>query len=110
MLIRAPLEEPANSARTPNPSKAPWYFLGLQEILVYFDPWWAGVGLPGTIMMGLIAIPYVDRNPHGSGRWFAPDRRVANSIFMVAVLLFAAFTVIGTFFRGPNWAWVWPWK
>src|ERR1043165_6754986 len=81
IVVDAPLEEPANAARTPNPSKAPWYFLGLQEILVYFDPWWAGVGLPGTIMMGLIAIPYVDRNPKGNGYYTLKERKSAITIF-----------------------------
>ncbi len=63
--LKAPLEEPANSAMAPNPSKAPWYFLGLQEMLVYFDPWMAGVVLPGLIIVGLMAIPYIDTNPQG---------------------------------------------
>jgi quinol-cytochrome oxidoreductase complex cytochrome b subunit len=67
-LLNAPLEEPANPALTPNPSKAPWYFLGLQEILVYFDPWIAGVVVPTLIIMGLCAIPYIQRtkvcDPH----------------------------------------------
>ena len=65
IFLKAPLEQPANPANTPNPSKAPWYFLGLQEMLVYFDPWLAGVVLPGLIIAGLICIPYVDKNPKG---------------------------------------------
>src|SRR3954462_2837176 len=60
IFLKAPLEQPANPANTPNPSKAPWYFLGLQEMLVYFDPWLAGVVLPGLIIVGLICIPYID--------------------------------------------------
>ena len=104
MLIPAPLEEPANSARTPNPSKAPWYFLGLQEILVYFDPWWAGVGLPGTIMAGLIAIPYVDRNPKGNGYYTLRERKSAISIFCFGFfILWVLLAFIGTFLRGPGW-------
>src|SRR2546428_3978444 len=67
IYLRAPLEEPANRAATPNPSKAPWYFLGLQEMLVYYDPWYAGIVLPLTIMAGLMAIPYIDTNPKGNG-------------------------------------------
>jgi hypothetical protein len=67
VAIEAPLEEPAATARTPNPSKAPWYFLGLQELLVYFDPWIAGVLLPSFIVVGLMAIPYLDTNPRGNG-------------------------------------------
>ena len=64
--LEAPLEQPANPANTPNPSKAPWYFLGLQEMLVYFDPWLAGVVLPSLIIVGLMAIPYIDTNPKGT--------------------------------------------
>ncbi|TMA38150.1 MAG: cytochrome C, partial [Deltaproteobacteria bacterium] len=60
LLVDAPLEEPANPTRTPNPSKAPWYFLGLQEMLVFFDPWHAGVVLPTFIILGLMVIPYLD--------------------------------------------------
>lgn len=104
VLIRAPLEEPANAARTPNPSKAPWYFLGLQEILVYFDPWWAGVGLPGTIMMGLIAIPYVDRNPKGNGYYTLRERKSAITVFCFGFfILWLLLAFIGTFLRGPGW-------
>src|ERR1051326_521264 len=67
LLLDAPLEEPANPTRTPNPSKAPWYFLGLQEMLVYFDPWHAGVVLPTFIIIGLMVIPFIDINPAGNG-------------------------------------------
>src|SRR5262245_26611388 len=72
IYLKAPIEEPANPAKTPNPSKAPWYFLGLQEMLVYFDPWIAGVLLPGLIIVGLMAIPYIDKNPKGNR---SEDRR-----------------------------------
>ena len=67
LCLHAPLEEAATPAWTPNPSKAPWYFLGLQEMLVYYDPWLAGVVFPSLIIVGLMAIPYIDRNPRGSG-------------------------------------------
>src|SRR4029453_15731146 len=67
LLVDAPLEEAANPTRTPNPSKAPWYFLGLQEMLVFFDPWHAGVVLPTFIIVGLMVIPYIDINPKGNG-------------------------------------------
>src|SRR5690554_5041189 len=75
LLVDAPLEEPANPTRTPNPSKAPWYFLGLQEMLVFFDPWHAGVVLPSFIIIGLMVIPYIDINPHGNGYYCFRDRK-----------------------------------
>ena len=75
MMVDAPLEEPANPTRTPNPSKAPWYFLGLQEMLVYFDPWHAGVVLPTLIIVGLMIIPYIDINPKGNGYYCFKDRK-----------------------------------
>src|SRR5687768_2793436 len=74
ITIDAPLEEPANPNKTPNPSKAPWYFLGLQEMLVYFDPWMAGVVLPTMIILGLMVIPYVDINPRGNGYYTLKER------------------------------------
>jgi len=67
LMLNAPLEQPSNPTRTPNPSKAPWYFLGLQEMLVFFDPWYAGVVLPSFIIVGLMLIPYLDINPKGNG-------------------------------------------
>ena len=104
ILIGAPLEEPANPAATPNPSKAPWYFLGLQEMLVYFDPWMAGVVLPSLIIVGLMAIPYIDNNPEGSGYYSYKDRKLSISIFMFGwLVLWVLLIVIGTFLRGPNW-------
>ena len=102
--IEAPLEQPANPANTPNPSKAPWYFLGLQEMLVYFDPWLAGVVLPSLIIVGLMAIPYVDTNPKGNGYYTFRERRVEITIFLFGFLvLWSALIVLGTFLRGPNW-------
>ena len=104
ILVAAPLEEPANPASTPNPSKAPWYFLGLQEMLVYFDPWIAGIIFPIFIIIGMIAIPYMDTNPKGEGYYSFKDRRVAIFIFMYGWLILWIFLiVVGTFFRGPNW-------
>ncbi|MGC3968100.1 MAG: hypothetical protein QM775_12235 [Pirellulales bacterium] len=67
LALQAPLEEPASSVKTPNPSKAPWYFLGLQEMLVYYDPWYAGVVLPSIVVFGLMAIPFLDFNKAGNG-------------------------------------------
>jgi hypothetical protein len=104
ILLKAPLEQPANPANTPNPSKAPWYFLGLQEMLVYFDPWLAGVVLPGLIIVGLICIPYVDRNPRGNGYYTFAERKAEVTIFLFGfVILWVSLIVLGTFLRGPNW-------
>ncbi len=104
ILLKAPLEQPANPANTPNPSKAPWYFLGLQEMLVYFDPWLAGVVLPSLIIVGLICIPYVDKNPKGNGYYTFAERKSEITIFLFGfVILWVSLIVLGTFLRGPNW-------
>ncbi len=111
MALDAPLEEMANPNVTPNPSKAPWYFLGLQEILVYFDPWIAGVILPNVIVVGLMVIPYIDPNPKGSGYYTFRERPLAITIFLFGFLiLWVLLTAIGTFTRGPGWIWFWPWQ
>jgi hypothetical protein len=103
IFLKAPIEEPANPAKTPNPSKAPWYFLGLQEMLVYFDPWIAGVLLPGLIILGLMAIPYFDTNPKGNGYYTFKERKWEITIFLFGfVVLWVWLIVIGTFLRGPN--------
>jgi cytochrome b-561 len=109
LIFMAPLEEMADPTRTPNPAKAPWYFLGLQE-LVHYSALMGGVIIPALLVLALLVLPYVDRNPTGSGRWFAPQRRVANMVFTALAAAFVALTIVGTLFRGPNWAWVWPWK
>src|SRR3954453_11493155 len=104
IFLKAPLEQPANPANTPNPSKAPWYFLGLQEMLVYFDPWLAGVVLPGLIIVGLICIPYIDRNPKGNGYYTFSERKAEITIFLFGfAVLWSSLIVLGTFLRGPNW-------
>jgi hypothetical protein len=104
IFLKAPLEQPANRSVTPNPSKAPWYFLGLQEMLVYFDPWLAGVVLPSLIIAGLIAIPYVDRNPKGNGYYTFNERKTEITLFLFGfVILWSSLIVLGTFLRGPNW-------
>src|SRR3954466_5129984 len=104
IVVDAPLEEPANPTKTPNPSKAPWYFLGLQEILVYFDPWFAGVVLPGLIIVGLMLIPYIDGNPKGNGYYCFKDRSFAISTFLFGFLvMWIVLIIMGTFIRGPGW-------
>jgi Cytochrome b(C-terminal)/b6/petD len=104
IVVDAPLEEPANPTKTPNPSKAPWYFLGLQEILVYFDPWFAGVVLPGLIIVGLMVIPYIDINPRGNGYYCYKDRKFAISTFLFGFLvMWVSLIIMGTFIRGPGW-------
>jgi len=109
LTINAPLEEPANTTRTPNPSKAPWYFLGLQEMLVFFDPWYAGVVLPSFIIVGLMLIPYLDINPKGNGYYTFRERKFELlSFFLGFHVLWVSFIIIGTFFRGPGWNWFWP--
>ncbi|MCX6538414.1 MAG: cytochrome b N-terminal domain-containing protein [Acidobacteria bacterium] len=109
LVFMAPLEEIADPTRTPNPAKAPWYFLGLQE-LVHYSALVGGVIVPTLIVLALLVLPYIDRGTSGSGRWFAPERRLANSVFTTLAVVSVVLTVIGTFFRGANWAWVWPWK
>jgi quinol-cytochrome oxidoreductase complex cytochrome b subunit len=107
LAFHAPLEQPVNVMHPPNPAKAPWYFLGLQEMVSY-SAFWGGIGIPG-LMVGLLAlVPYIDRTPHGVGRWFARERLLANTIFLTLVILNVIFIAIGTFFRGPNWTFVSP--
>lgn len=108
ITLNAPLEEPANPNLTMNPSKAPWYFLGLQEMLVYFDPWIAGVVMPSIIMVGLMVFPYVDSNPLGNGYYTLKQRRFAIWMFGAGFLMWILLIVIGTFIRGPGWIWFWP--
>lgn len=104
IFLPAPIEEAANPTVSPNPSKAPWYFLGLQEMLVYFDPWLAGVVFPTLIMVGMMAIPYLDNNKKGSGYYSYYERKMAISLFMFLWLTLWVFLItVGTFLRGPNW-------
>lgn len=111
IAIPAPLEEPANPQLTPNPSKAPWYFLGLQEILVYFDPWLAGVVIPTFIIIGLMAIPYIDTNPKGNGYYTYEERRSEILLFQFGFIILWIFLVFqGTFLRGPNWNFYGPYE
>ena len=104
IVLPAPLEEPASSVKTPNPSKAPWYFLGLQEMLVYFDPWYAGVVLPSLVIFGLMAMPYLDFNKRGNGYYSIAERKFAYLTFQFGFLvLWITLIILGTFLRGPNW-------
>jgi hypothetical protein len=104
IVLKAPLEEPASSVKTPNPSKAPWYFLGLQEMLVYFDPWYAGVVLPSLVVAGLMAIPYLDFNKDGNGYYTIAQRKFSYLVFQFGFLdLWITLIILGTFLRGPNW-------
>ncbi len=109
ITLNAPLEEPSNPNLTMNPAKAPWYFLGLQEMLVYFDPWMAGVVLPTLILVGLAVIPYIDANPLGTGYYTFKQRKWAILTFCFGfIALWVSMVIIGTFIRGPGWMWFWP--
>jgi Cytochrome b(C-terminal)/b6/petD len=104
LCLKAPLEQSATPAWTPNPSKAPWYFLGLQEMLVYYDPWLAGVVFPSLIIVGLMAIPYIDKNPKGSGYYTFNERKLAIIPFLFGFLImWITLIFLGTFLRGPSW-------
>ncbi len=109
--LKAPLEEPASAVKTPNPSKAPWYFLGLQEMLVYYDPWMAGVVLPSLVIFGLMAIPYLDYNKQGNGYYTIAQRPFSYIIFQIGFLeLWITLIILGTFLRGPNWNFFGPYE
>lgn len=111
IALPAPLEEAASSVKTPNPSKAPWYFLGLQEMLVYYDPWMAGVVLPSMIVAGLMAIPYIDFNKAGNGYYTIKERQFSYAIFQFGFLeMWITLIVLGTLLRGPNWNFFGPYE
>lgn len=105
-FVNAPLLELANYNRTPNPSKAPWYFLGLQELLTMFHPMVAGVTIPGMGLFLLILSPYLDKNPSNKPE----DRKLAVSIFTVFMMFWAVLVIIGSFFRGQGFNFIMPWK
>src|SRR4051794_31583282 len=105
-FVNAPLQRLANINQTPNPSKAPWYFLGLQELLTMFHPMVAGVTIPGMGLIVLILAPYVDKNPSNKPE----DRKFVISLFTIFVMFWAVLTIIGSFFRGPGFNFVFPWR
>lgn len=106
ILFNAPLRDIANPALTPNPEKAPWYFVGLQELLSLLHPLVAGVLVPGFIAVGLVLLPYIDRNPSQHLRL----RKVAVWTFSIFFFLWIFLTVVGFAFRGPDWEFVLPWR
>lgn len=105
IFVNAPLLEEANYNKTPNPSKAPWYFLGLQELLAYFDPMIAGVTIPGMGLIGLALAPYIDKNPSNHPE----DRKFAIALFTFFMMFWTVLVIIGSFFRGPGYNFAWPW-
>jgi menaquinol-cytochrome c reductase cytochrome b/c subunit len=104
--VNAPLLQLANSNETPNPSKAPWYFLGLQELLTMFHPMIAGVTIPGVGLIVLIFAPYIDKNPSNKPE----DRKFATSLMTVHLMFWAVLVIIGSFFRGPGFNFTLPWR
>jgi quinol-cytochrome oxidoreductase complex cytochrome b subunit len=121
VLIPSPLEEAANPMITPNPAKAPWYFLWLQEIVTdttvhlggftINGAFLGGVVLPGILVTLMALWPWLDRSPaRAAGVWFSSDRRTQNAVFLVLLLLVVALTIVGTFLRGPYWDFYWPWQ
>ena len=109
-VVDAPLRELSDPGQAENPAKAPWYFLGLQEALVYFDPWYAGVVLPTIIIIGLILVPYLDNNPKGNGYYTVKERKFAVTVFIFGYIFWYILIYIGTALRGPFWAFFWPWE
>lgn len=106
LWLDAPLEPEADPSRTPNPAKAPWYFLGVQE-LAHYSAFWGGVFVPAALVLGLCALPYFDRHEHGLGRYFPKERWLACTLFSAVMTFLGVETLIGTFFRGPAWALMW---
>ncbi len=104
ILLKAPLEQPANRSVTPNPSKAPWYFLGSAGDAGLLRSVARGRGAAGLIIVGLMAIPYIDKNPKGNGYYTFAERKAEVTIFLFGfVILWSSLIVLGTFLRGPNW-------
>lgn len=106
IFVNAPLMQLANPNQTPNPSKAPWYFLGLQELLTMFHPMVAGVTIPGVALFALILAPFIDKNSSNKPE----DRKFATSIMTIHLMFWAVLVIIGSFFRGPGFNFVFPWR
>lgn len=105
-VVNAPLLHAADFNKTPNPSKAPWYFLGLQELLTMFHPMVAGVLLPGLGLVALLLAPYLDRNPSNKPE----DRKYMTSMMTMFLMFWAVLVIIGSFFRGPGFNFTFPWR
>ena len=121
LVLPTPLEEAANPRVTPNPAKAPWYFLWLQELvtdttihiggITVNGAFIGGILLPGLIVAALLVWPFLDRSPASAvGVWFAEARRRQNVIFLILVAAVIVLTIVGTFLRGPYWQFYWPWE
>jgi quinol-cytochrome oxidoreductase complex cytochrome b subunit len=110
LLFNAPLEEIATPSVTPNPAKAPWFFLELQEMLSWGPTFFWAIVLPGLVFLFLLMIPYMDRGTIGTGVWFHPSRRVANILFTAFAVILMGLIVVGKFMRGPAWVFYWPWE
>ena len=111
LFMNAPLKELANPSDTPIDERAPWYFIGLQELLIYFDPWLAGVIIPSILLVGLIVLPFIDPNKEtGIGRYTLRDRPVAVPAFCFGFAMWYILIILGQFFRGPARMFYWPWE
>ena len=106
IAFNAPLQGLANPSLTPSEAKAPWYFAGLQELLSHLHPMIAGVLIPTAALLFLLVLPYLDR----SKGWRIRDRKVVVIVFSALAVSAIVLTIIGAFFRGPGWSWVWPWQ
>jgi quinol-cytochrome oxidoreductase complex cytochrome b subunit len=110
LLLNAPLEEVATPSVTPNPAKAPWFFLDLQELISWGPPFWFGIVVPSVVVLFLMLVPYLDRGQTGTGQWFHPSRRIQNILFTAFVTIVIGLIIIGKFMRGPGWVFYWPWQ
>ncbi|MGO8943425.1 MAG: cytochrome b [Syntrophobacteraceae bacterium] len=110
ILFGAPLEEEANPSVTPVPAKAPWFFLGLQELLSWGAPFWGAIVVPNAVLLFAFLVPYIERGKTGSGVWFHPSRRLQNILFTAFVTVAIGLIIVGALFRGPGWRFYWPWQ